>query len=80
MSNIISEELIKISFKKGGITLNLDGYEDYIFNWPKQPDLILVEDIPNKNIRNNDQKIDFYFQKKQWWILLRRRRYIIWLW
>jgi len=54
-SNIISEETIKTSFKKGGIILNLDSSEDYKFMWPKQQDfLILVEDIPNKKEANND--------------------------
>ena len=59
-SNIISEETIKTSFKKGGINLNLDGSEDYNFIWPRQPDLILVEDILNKKEANNYQKIDFF--------------------
>jgi len=44
--------------------LNLDGSEDYNFIWPKQPDLILVEDIPNKKEANSDQKIDFFFKEK----------------
>lgn len=44
--------------------MNLDGSEDYHFIWPKQPDLILIEDIPNKKEVNNDQKIDFFFQGK----------------
>ena len=44
--------------------MNLDGPEDNNFIWPKQPDLILVEDIPNKKESNNDQIIDFYSQGK----------------
>ena len=63
-SNIISEETIKTSFKKGGINLKLDGSEDYHFIWPKKPDLILIEDIPNKKEVNNEQKIDVFFQGK----------------
>ena len=63
-SNIISEETIKKSFKKGGIILNMDGSEDYYFNWPKQPDLTFVEDFTDKSGINNNNKIDFYFQEK----------------
>ena len=44
--------------------MNLDGSEDYHFIWPKQPDLILIEDIPNKKEVNNYQKIEFFFQGK----------------
>ena len=48
-SNIISNNTIKNSFKKAGINLNLDGSEDYLFHWPKTPDMVLVEDLRNLN-------------------------------
>ena len=30
---------IQHSSKKAGINLKLDNSEDYMFNWPKQPDI-----------------------------------------
>ena len=45
-SNNITEETIKHSFKKGGIILKNDGTEDELFIWPKSPDYILIEDLP----------------------------------
>lgn len=39
--------MIKYSFKKAEINLNLKGQEDILFNWPKQPEMILIEEIKN---------------------------------
>ena len=44
--------MIKLSFKKAGINLNLNGSEDVLFNWPKQPEMLLIEDI--KKIKQNN--------------------------
>ena len=55
---------MKKSFKKVGINLSFDCSEDYNLIWPKQSDLILVEDIHNKKEPNNEQKINFYFRGK----------------
>jgi len=52
-SNTISINTIKLSFKVGGINLKMDGSEDSMFQWPKTPDMVLVEDLPQMN-----QKID----------------------
>ena len=52
-SDKISEETIMYSFKKGGITLKNDASEDIIFQWPKTPDMILIEDIPQIKNENN---------------------------
>ena len=41
--------MIKFSFKKAGINLNLNGSEDALFNWPKQPEILLIEDIKKLN-------------------------------
>ena len=41
------------SFKKGGITLKNDASEDIIFQWPKTPEMILIEDIPQIKNENN---------------------------
>lgn len=46
-SDKISEETIMHSFKKGGITLKNDAYEDFIFQWPKSTGMILIEDYLN---------------------------------
>ena len=51
-SNSIDEKMIKLSFKKAGINLNLNGSEDVLFNWPKQPEMLLIEDI--KKIKQNN--------------------------
>ena len=51
-SDKISEETIKHSFKKGGINLKKDGSEDVIFNWPKLPDMVLIEDLPSLKKEN----------------------------
>ena len=40
---------IQHSSKKAGINLKLDNSEDYMFNWPKQPDYILIEDLKKNN-------------------------------
>ena len=48
--------MIKLSFKKAGINLLNDGSEDMLFTWPKQSDVILIEDLPalkNNNFINN---------------------------
>ena len=59
-SDIISHNSIKNSFKKGGINLNLDGTEDYLFQWPKTPDMVLVEDLPiMKKKKEFDMGLDF---------------------
>ena len=42
--NDIDDKIIKYSFKKAGINLKLDGSEDILFNWPKQPEILLIED------------------------------------
>ncbi len=52
-SNDISEDIIKQSFKKGGINLKFDGSEDLVFDWPKNPDMILIEKIPSLSMNNN---------------------------
>ena len=58
-SNIIPINSIKLSFKVGGINLKLDGSEDSMFQWPKTPDMVLVEDIPESNKKNgNDMNLD----------------------
>ncbi len=51
-SNSLDEKMIKLSFKKAGINLNLNGSEDVLFNWPKQPEMLLIEDI--KKIKQNN--------------------------
>jgi hypothetical protein len=60
-SNIVSNDEIKNAFKKGGINLNLDGSEDYLFKWPKMPDMVLVEDLPSlkKKKEFHTMNIDF---------------------
>ena len=45
--------MIKRSFKKGGINLKFDGTEDIHFDWPKSPNMLLVEKLPNLTINNN---------------------------
>ena len=52
-SNDINEEMIKLSFKKGGINLKLDGSEDSLFNWPRHPEMVLIEDIQNKSFKDS---------------------------
>ena len=49
-SNDIDDKMIKYSFKKAGINLKLDGSEDNLFTWPKQPEMLLIEDT--KKIKN----------------------------
>ena len=39
-SNDIDEKMIKYSFKKAGINLKLDYYEEILF---KQPEMLLIE-------------------------------------
>ena len=59
-SNTITENTIKISFKKGGINLKFDGSEDIKFMWPKIPNMILIEEIPSlKKETNNNINFDF---------------------
>ena len=50
---IISENIIKDSFKKGGINLKVDGEEDSLFKWPKVPDMTLIEELPAFKKRKN---------------------------
>ena len=45
--------MIKRSFKKGGINLKFDGTEDIHFEWPKSPNMLLVEKLPTINKNNN---------------------------
>ena len=52
-SDKINNESISYSFKKGGIILSNDGSEDIIFQWPKTPDMTLIEDIPQLKNENN---------------------------
>ena len=52
-SDKINNDSIIYSFKKGGITLSNDGFEDIIFQQPKTPDMILIEDIPQLKNENN---------------------------
>lgn len=49
-SNDIDEKMIKYSLKKVGINLKLDDSEDTLFNCPKQPEMLLIEDT--KKIKN----------------------------
>ena len=49
-SNSIDEKMIKLSFKKAGINLNLNGSEDVLFNWPKQPEMLKILKKLNKII------------------------------
>ena len=52
----ISEDMIKLSFKKAAINLLNDGSEDMLFTWPKQSYVILIEDhlaLKNNNFINN---------------------------
>ena len=59
-SNTISISTIKLSFKVGGINLKLDGSEDSMFQWPKPSDVVLVEDVPDLNKKNDlEMSLDF---------------------
>ena len=65
-SNTITENTIKISFKKGGINLKFDGLEDIKFTWPKIPDMVLVEEIPSLKMEsNNNINFDLIIRKKK---------------
>lgn len=59
-SNDINEEMIKVSFKKGGIYLKLDGSEDSLYNCPRQSEMVLIEDIQNKSFKDSfSNEIDY---------------------
>ena len=45
--------MIKRSFIKGGINLKFDGAEYIHFDWPKRPNIALVEKLPYLNLNNN---------------------------
>lgn len=52
-SNDINEEMIKLSFKKGWINSKLDSSEDSLFNWNRQPEMVLIGNIQNKSFKNS---------------------------
>ena len=58
-SDTIKPVTIQHSFKKAGINLKLDNSEDYMFNWPKQPDYILIEDLKKNKGDNLTDSIDY---------------------
>ena len=62
-SDHISENIIKNSFKKAGLNLKLNGSEDLAFNWPKQSDMILIEDLPSLKKNNEINSFNYNFIK-----------------
>ena len=42
--------MIKFSFKKGGINIKMNGTEDNCFDWPKNPNMVIVEKLPEYNM------------------------------
>lgn len=64
-SDTITENNIKMSFKKGGINLKFDGSEDIKFTWPKSPDMVLVEEIPSIKKESNNNSINFEINKRE---------------
>lgn len=55
-SKNISEDMIKFSFKKCGINLKFDWSEGNYFDWPKNPNMVLLGNLPSLRVNNNLEK------------------------